>query len=137
MKNYNQNNSSKANEKPTNVYVDYLPVATKTECGVSEAPEFAQPVLVSDIQISLRGVVGFSYILTKILVSLDAELLCSSNAEQEFLIWYKEKHTNPDGPFIMRTLKPDKESICRQAKRYIQQCGFSFPQTVEELTDFW
>lgn len=129
-------NGSKADQKLIDAYTDYLPVATKTDLCVSEVPEFAQPILGSDIQISLRGVVGFSYILIKILVSLDTELLCTSNAEQELLARYKEKHTNQDGHFIMRTLKPDKEGASRQVKRYIQQCGFSLPQTVEDLTDF-
>lgn len=129
-------NGSKADAKLINAYTDYIPVATKTDLCVSEVPEFIQPILGSDIQISLRGVVGFSYILIKIMVSLDSELLCTSDAEKEILARYKEKHTNKDNHFILRTLKPDLDGAHRQVKRYIQQCGFPVPQTADDLTDF-
>lgn len=129
-------NGSKANQTLINAYTEYLPVATKSDLCVSEVPEFPQPILDSDIQISLRGVVGFSYILIKIMVSLDTELLCTRDAEKEFLARYKEKHTDKNGHFIMRTLKSDQAGANNQVKRYIQQCGFCLPQTVDDLTDF-
>lgn len=129
-------NGSKANQNLIDAYTDYLPVATQSDLCVSEVPEFPQPILDSDIQISLRGVVGFSYILIKIMVSLDTELLCASDAEKEFLARYKEKHTDKNGHFIMRTLKSDQVGANNQVKRYIQQCGFSRPHTTDDLTDF-
>lgn len=129
-------NGSKADEKLINAYLDYIPVATKTDLCVSETPEFFQPILGSDIQISLRGVVGFSYILIKIMVSLDTELLCVNDAEKEVLARYKGKHTDKDGHFVMRTLKTDQNGAHSQVKHYIQQCGFSLPQTADDLMDF-
>lgn len=129
-------NGSKADARLISAYTDYIPVATTTDLCVSETPEFFQPILGYDIQISLRGVVGFSYVLIKIMVSLDAELLCTSDAEKEILVRYKNKHTDKDGHFILRTLKPDLDSAHKQVKRYIQQCGFALPQTADDLTNF-
>ena len=75
-------NGSKADAKLVNAYALYTPFATPAALCVSEVPEFPIPALGDEIQISLRGVVGFSYILIKILVSLDTELLCAANAER-------------------------------------------------------
>lgn len=123
-------NGSKANTRLVDAYALYAPFATPTALGVSEVPQFPSPVLGNEIQISLRGVVGFSYILIKILVSLDTELLCTINAEREFISRYQEKHT------ILRTLKPDVEGARRQVKHYVQQCGFPAPLAVDDLTSF-
>lgn len=123
-------NGSKANQNLINAYAMFAPFATPTALCVSEVPEFPAPVLGNEIQISLRGVVGFSYILIKILVSLDTELLCSIDAEREFISRYQEKHT------ILRTLKPNLDGARRQVEHYVQQCGFPTPLAVDDLTSF-
>lgn len=123
-------NGSKADAKLINAYALYTPFATPAALCVSEVPEFSPPVLGNEIQISLRGVVGFSYILIKILVSLDTELLCAINAEREFISRYQEKH------IILRTLKPNLDGARRQVKQYVQQCGFPAPFAVDDLTSF-
>lgn len=123
-------NGSKADAKLVNAYALYTPFATPAALCVSEVPEFPIPALGDEIQISLRGVVGFSYILIKILVSLDTELLCAANAEREFISRYQEKHT------ILRTLKPNLDGARRQVKQYVQQCGFPAPLAVDDLTAF-
>ena len=129
-------NGSKANQALISAYADFLAVATTSNLCVSEVPEFVQPTLNSDIQISLRGVVGFSNIIIKIIVSLDAELLCTSAAEQELLNRYREKHVDRNGNFLMRSLKPDPVGARRQVKRYIQQCRFSLSQASDDLVNF-
>lgn len=129
-------NSSKADPKLITAYTNYQAIATKTNLCVSEVPIFYSPTLDTDIQISLRGVVGFSYILIKIMVSLDTELLCTQNAEREFLARFKMQNTDREGHFIMRTLKPDQDRARRQIKHYIQQCHFPAPQAPDDLIAF-
>jgi len=123
-------NSSKVNQKLVDAYNNYIPFATTTALCVSEVPEFPVSVLNHDVQISLRGVVGFSYILIKILVSLDTELLCAANAEQEFISRYREKHA------ILRTLKSSATGARRQVQNYVKQCGFPMPLAIDDLTEF-
>ena len=123
-------NGAKANTNLIQAYNAYLPFATPADLEVSEVPEFPIPILGSEIEISLRGVVGFSFILIKILVSLDTELLCSIDAEKEFVARYKEKHA------ILRTLKPDADGARRQVKQYVQQCGFSAPLSIDDVIQF-
>ena len=129
-------NGLRADQKLIDAYNNYAPVATKADLCVSEVPEFPIPVLNSEIQLSLRGVVGFSYIIIKILVSLDTELICSSAAENEFLSRYKEKQRDKQGNFIMRTLKPDHDQAKKQIQSYIRQSGFCTPQVTDDMVDY-
>lgn len=123
-------NGSIANQKLINAYTDYLPFATASSLCVSEVPDFPAPALGTEVQVSLRGVVGFSYILIKLLVSLDTELLCAADAEAEFIARYQQKHK------IMRTLKPNADESRRQVKQYVQQCGFPKPLAVDDIITF-
>lgn len=123
-------NGSIADAKLIDAYNDYLPFATTSQLCVSEVPEFFSPVLNTEVTISLRGVVGFSYILIKLLVSIDTELLCAFNAENEFLNRYKQKHS------ITRTLKPNADDSRRQVNHYVQQCGFPKPIVIDDITTF-
>lgn len=120
-------NGLKANANLVDAYKEYSKSATPASLGVSEIPEFFTPVLDNNVKLSLRGVVGFSYIVIKILVSIDAELLCSSDAEDEFLSRYRQKHT------ILRTLKPNLAGARSQVEQYVRQCGFVTPQAVDDV----
>lgn len=123
-------NGLKASQNLVRAYSDFLPYATTTALGVSEVPEFFVPTLGNEVEISLRGVVGFSYILIKIMVSLDTELLCARAAEKEFLDRYNAKHR------ILRTLKPDVVGARAQVRRYVQNCGFAKPDNVDDMISF-
>lgn len=136
IRNCYMHNGSKTDDKLITAYNDYLPHQNTGSLCVSEVPELYTPVLDNPIKISLRGVVGFSYILIKIMVSLDAELLRSLNAETEFLRRYRESHIDKNGHFIRRTLKSDKRQAENQVSRYVSQCRFSKPADVEEMRNF-
>ncbi|MDE7218683.1 MAG: hypothetical protein K2O45_03545 [Oscillospiraceae bacterium] len=129
-------NGLKADDKLMTAYNNYLPHQNTGSLYVSEVPELYAPTLDEPIKVSLRGVVGFSYILIKIMVSLDAELLRSSNAETEFLARYKKSHSDKDGHFNLRTLKTDKIKAQGQVSRYINQCSFAKPNNVETITEY-
>lgn len=123
-------NAALADNKLVNAYNQYLPFSNTSSLDVDEVPQFFPPVHNEPIQISLRGVVGFSYIVIKIIVSLDAELLRSKQAESEFIYRYKLKHS------ILRTLKTDSAKAKKQVAQYVQQCGMPHPQAVDEIMDF-
>lgn len=123
-------NGSRADIKLINAYKSYIPFAIPQMLDVSEVPKFPAPNLNNEIKISLRGVVGFSYILIKIIVTLDSELLCTTNAENEFMSRYKMKHKE------FRTLKADINAARGQVKQYVRQCGFPTPKAVDDLMSF-
>lgn len=119
-----------ARQQLIDAYSDYLPYANCTALDVSEIPEFFTPNLNDSINISLRGVVGFSHIIIKIMVTLDAELICSIHSETEFIKRYKEKHPT------LRTLKSDTDSANNQICQYVKQAGFCKPEEAEQLKAF-
>lgn len=123
-------NGLRADDRLIDEFAAYTPFATPSALNVSEVPEFPTPQLGQEIQISLRGVVGFSAIVIKIIVSIDTELVPSMGAEEEFVSRYKEKHR------IRRTLTPNKEKANEQVKRYVQQCDFLSPLDIDNLTSF-
>lgn len=121
MRNCYMHNGRRCNEKLMQAYVEYTPYANPTSLNVKEAPMIYEPDEGNLIQTDLRGVVGFSHIVLKIIVSLDAELLCAENAEREFVSRYKETHPTK------RTLKPDKKAAMEQIKHYVRKCHFVTP----------
>lgn len=123
-------NGSKADQKLIDAYNAYSPYATTSALCVAEVPVFLPPSLNQDIAISLRGVVGFSDILRKIIISLDTELMKSSDAEAPFISRCRERHP------ILKTLEADAEAAKSQAKSYVIQCGYPTPISLEEVVSF-
>lgn len=121
---------SNATQKLIDAHLDYTSSASERVLSVKEIPFFSVPKLDEKISLSLRGAVGFSYVLIKILVSLDTELLCSVEAEKELISRFKQQHPT------RRTLKSDIEGSKRQIKHYIMQCSFPEPQSVDEVRQF-
>lgn len=123
-------NAKKADSKLIDAYNQYLPYVHCAMLDVTEVPEFIPPILNEEIQISLRGVVGFSYILIKIIVTLDAELICSHTSEKEFIDRFKASQP------IVRTLKTDPVQANNQIRCYTVQAGFCKPESIDELKTF-
>lgn len=123
-------NGSIANSYLLSAYHDYLPYASNSSLEVKEVPELPPPRKDDPIDISLKGVVGFSFIMLKIIVSVDAELLCSCEAEKEFLERFESHHP------MVRTLKPDINGARKQIEQYVRQCGFPTPKNPDEMKNF-
>lgn len=130
MRNCYMHNGSIADTALLDAYADYLPYATVNDLGVKEVPELQQPMEGDPIDISLRGVVGFSFIMLRIIVSVDAELLCACEAEKEFLERFEFSHRT------VRTLKPDINGARKQVEQYVRQCGFPTPKNPDEMKFF-
>lgn len=108
----------------------YNAFSSKGVLCVKEVPMIVPHLLGDKIQLSLRSVVGFSYILIKILVSLDTELIRSENSEIELINRFKQRHAS------MPTLKADSEGSRLQVIRYMKHCGFPEPQSVDEVKNY-
>lgn len=119
-----------ADEKLVKSYNEYLPYATNDDLLVKEVPDLARPILDQYICLNLRGVVAFSYIMTKIIVTIDAELICSIHAEKEFLIRFKKKHNK------IRILKSEIKKANKQVEQYVRQSGFVTPKEVDVMREY-
>ena len=74
-----------ASQRLLTAYTYYNRVANTTDLNVKEVPLIDTPVLGEAVKPSLRGVIGFSDIIRRIIIVSDAHLLCSKAAEKEFL----------------------------------------------------
>ena len=81
-----------ADQRLSDAYTAFTAVATTTRLGVAEVPNHHPVVLGAKSQISLRGVVGFSHLILKLIATLDAELCRSDAAERVFLKRWQQTH---------------------------------------------
>jgi hypothetical protein len=130
MRNCYMHNGRRADTKLVNAYNDFHPIATASDLDVSECPEHYVPVIDQLIKISLRGVVGLSFIVIKIISTVDSELLKSVQAEAEVISRFRKC------PSFGRTLKPDVTKANKQVSRYITQCGYVKPLFPDDLRAF-
>lgn len=123
-------NSIIANQRLMDAYVKYSAVANISSLCVDEVPKIYQPQLNKEIKVSLRGIVGFTAILIKIIRTCDTELLISSYSEYEFENTWKQSKNNG------RTLCSDSCKANSQIVRYVKQCGYMKPICVDEIKQF-
>lgn len=125
MRNCYMHKGSIASEKLMEAYNEYIPCCNPQDINMKEKLELPSLTLGAPIIPSLRGVVGFSAVLIRILVTLDTELMCSRAAEKVFDQQFKDKHRS------LPSLNPDKQKALAQIKRYVKQSGFLPPVEVE------
>lgn len=121
-----------ADQKTVDAYNAYITNATLQNLEIKELPLFKRnPILGEKIELNLRSVVGFSYVVIKILVSLDSELVCTKQAETEFRKRWEQKNGK-----VKRTLKGDHEKVKIQAMQYVKQCRFPKPANPEDMVKY-
>ena len=60
----------------------FIPVANKTVLGMGFVPDFTTFRLGDDVNLSLRGVLGFTEVILRVVTTVDAELSSTSIGEQ-------------------------------------------------------
>jgi hypothetical protein len=81
-----------ATHTAVNSYQTYTALSA-SDLNVPEKPRLFPVLLNNQITLSLRGVIGFSDIILRIIATLDAEFSCSQLAEREFRDQWVESHT--------------------------------------------
>lgn len=117
MRNCYMHRNFTASQQLVEAYTAYLPVAVTTALDVSEVPVAYPPVLGQSVRISLRGVIGFSQIVQRIIVITDIHLLCAAAAEKELI---ERKPTN----WICRNLSARQNRKEEQIISYSRAAGF-------------
>ena len=85
-------NGSKASARTAKAFVEFQPVANTNDLGVLEVPLHKPLTLGQPVNLNLRGVVGLSDIVLRIITTLDAELACSQSAEKVFITRWQATH---------------------------------------------
>ena len=75
-------------------YIPYVPLS-KTDLGVSEKPASCTTVAGQPFEINLRGVVGFTHVVYKIMLHYDCALSDCIGLDEEIELKWKAKETIP------------------------------------------
>ena len=92
LRNCDMHRGGMADQRVVDAYNQFAPVANTAKLGVAEVPQHTPPVAGAPLQISLRGVVGFSGLVIKILATLDGELSRSKAAEKALIARWAAVH---------------------------------------------
>lgn len=120
-----------ANQKVIDCHAAFSSVASTTDLGVKEVPEHLCPVIGQPIQVSMRGIVGLSDIVRRIILVLDAETCRVRRAEDHLANRWNEKHGR--GISLCST---DPGRRRRQIISRITKLGLPVPSTTDDLDSF-
>ncbi len=130
MRNCYMHNGSIADKKLLISYNNFSQITNPVDLDMKEIPEHFYPIIDQKIRISLRGIVGFSAVVRKIMFTLDSELVRTTIAESDFVERWKSKNLHN------RTLKSNSDKAEAQIIRYIKQCGLPTPHALSDLTNY-
>jgi len=130
LRNCDMHRGGVADQRLIDAYGQFSAVATPALLGIDEVPVHDVPVMGSRTKISLRGVVGFTSLVLKIIATLDAELSRSKDSETPFI--RKWKAANPHKKMLSG--KPKKRE--QQVKKLAIKAGFPNPEHANQLGDW-
>lgn len=107
---------------------NYSNVANAKDLGLKEAPIAINPVLGKPIELSLRGVIGFSAVVIEIIKICDFSLLTDKAAEHEL------DDRKPTG-IPIRTLSTKSQEAMRQVQSVSESMAFLAPDWTQEYED--
>jgi hypothetical protein len=121
-------NGSIASPKAVEAYDAFAAIATPASLGVAEVPIHHAAVLGQPILLNLRGVVGFSDIVLRLIVTLDAELSRSTRAERHLKDQWLRRNSR------RYTLKSgNAQERVRQIQRLVGKLGLPRPKQTTAL----
>ena len=127
MRNCQMHGGGVVDQRVVAAYNNFLPVANTATLGVKEVPKHATAVLDGPVNLDLRGAVGFSHVVLKIMATLDAELSRSEHAEKAFCKRWKQIHRG------RITMPADPERRKRRVKLLTHKAGFPKPSKPEDF----
>jgi hypothetical protein len=110
-------------------YQAFYFVANASDLDMQECPHYITPTVGNPVQISLRGVVGFSQIIVKLISTIDAILSQSISAEIHFIRRIRELFTPLSATFT-NSVMAQKSIICK-----VKLAGFVEPSIPSDLVN--
>jgi hypothetical protein len=120
-----------ASQRTLDAYADYVAITNPADLGMSELSEHRPVVLGARPELSLRGVVGLSDVMLRILTTVDAELCRSQKSEAAFERKWKQKY-----PRRVQDLPSDVAKRGARIGKLTVLAGFPKPERPAKLADF-
>jgi len=125
-----------AGQKCIDAYNEFVTL-TPSDLGVAEIPKVVAPSLGDPVKLVLRGVVGFSEIILRLVATLDAELACTQGAEREFLSHWRAHFSGSGNSKVKRfPLSADRARRERHLRRLIGKLALPRPANVSPIESF-
>jgi len=125
-----------ANQHCVDAYLEYSTL-TASDLGISEVPKVIPPSLGKQVSLSLRGVVGFSEIILRLVATLDAEFSCTRGAERYLLLQWQYHFSESGKTRVKRfDLSPDNDKRHRHLRRLIGKLLLPLPKDTDVLEAF-
>lgn len=119
-------NGRRASQKTCDAYLTYSSL-DRIALGLKEAPQAPEPRLDTPLTLSLRGAVGFTDVVLRLIATLDSELASHPRSRDELLRRWREQF----GTRIqLRAGTSERE---RQVHRHIAKLGFPKPDSVDPI----
>ena len=109
-------------------YLQFKKVATTSDLGIKEVPEHIPTIDGDHVNLSLRGVIGFSDVMLRIMTTIDAEVSQAKVAESEFV----RRWINVYGK-VVRISKSDNRVRSHQIERRVQLLSLPKPKQTQPL----
>lgn len=129
FRNCYMHNNRLASHRLISAYNDYQPIATPRGLDITEVPVLFAPSLHEPVKLSIRGVIGFSCFLQRILIISDLYLLQTKAAEEELI------NRKPIS-WSTKTIGGNTAKQQSHVKRYVSSCGLLKPNYSNELKDY-
>lgn len=129
MRNAFMHNGGHASERLVQRLSEYQRICTRTSLHTKEVPVVNTCDIGDLVAPVYRGIIGFTDILIRILVSYDSELLCTTYGESEFLKRYdRAKYSN-------QLLGLNKQKAGVVIGKGVKRAGFMKPRDIESLRE--
>lgn len=128
MRNCLMHGGGLADQRLAIAYAAFEPYATTAALGVAEVPRHVRPIENEPVMLNLRGVVGFSHVILKIMASIDAELCRAQAAEPVFAARWRAVHSR------RRDLPSSETRRLERIRRMIRHAGFPRPTNLEAFS---
>lgn len=131
LRNCDMHRGGVADQRLLDAFVQFSAVAAPNLLGVAEVPAHVTPVLGSPVKVGLRGAIGFTSIIFKIIATLDAEFCRSEHAEKPFRDKWKVTHLRSD-----QMLPSDRKKRASIVTTKAFNAGFPEPTDPNRLGDW-
>lgn len=118
-----------ASQKLIDSYNQYQTIASTNDLDIDEILVTIPPVLGQRVELSIRGVIGFSQIIKRIIVISDTHLLRNKAAEKEILLRKPAKWRG-------QTLSSNEARAKGQIARYFNKSGLLKPLYSDDLKNY-
>lgn len=128
IRNCHIHNGGVTDQKALDAYDAFRPVSSASALNTKEQIQHYPAVLGAKTELSLRGVVGFSDIVLRMMITIDAEISGSRIAERVIV----ERIRVSRGP-LTPTLNSDPKKVAHLMKRLCKNTNLPPPHSVEDL----